>query len=116
MIPMSLVVPDASLNFVMDTSSETISPESLMLRETIILAWREIRGHLMRSSLTTLGIIIGVSAVIAILTVSDGLKARITKELSGIGGNLLTLRPGQTRGDSVASFAQPFRPEDVAAL
>jgi putative ABC transport system permease protein len=88
----------------------------LMLRETITLAWREIRAHLMRSSLTTLGIVIGVSAVIAILTVSDGLKARITNELSGIGGNLLTLRPGQTRGDSVTSFAQPFRPEDVAAL
>src|SRR5690349_15217555 len=106
MIPTSPVAPDASLNSGMGTSSETTSPESLMLRETIILAWREIRAHLMRSSLTMLGIIIGVSAVIAILTVSDGLTARITKELSGIGGNLLTLRPGQTRGDSISSFAQ----------
>ena len=87
-----------------------------MLRETIILAWREIRANLMRSGLTALGIIIGITAVVAIVTVSNGLHAKITKDLNGIGGNLLTLRPGQTRDDSVASFAQPFRTDDVAAL
>jgi putative ABC transport system permease protein len=87
-----------------------------MLRETIILAWREIRANLMRSGLTTLGIVIGITAVVAIVTVSNGLQAKITKDLNGIGGNLLTLRPGQTRDDSVASFARAFRADDVAAL
>ena len=76
-----------------------------MLRETITLAWREIRAHLMRSCLTTLGIVIGVSAVIAILTVSDGLKARVTKELSGIGGNLRLCGPARQ-----AATASPHLP------
>src|SRR5258708_34252651 len=70
----------------------------------------------MRSCLPPLGSASGLTAVVAIVNVSNGLQAKITKDLNGIGGNLLTLRPGQTRDDSVASFARTFRADDVAAL
>jgi putative ABC transport system permease protein len=87
-----------------------------MLREAALLAWREITGNLPRSLLTTLGVVIGVAAVLAIVTTSTGLQWRITRDLNGVGGNLLTLRPGQARADGATTQARPFQAADVLAL
>ena len=68
-----------------------------MLRETILLALREIRRNLMRSSLTILGIVIGVAAVITMVTLGRGATAQVTSDIVKLGPNLLQIRPGQHR-------------------
>lgn len=77
----------------------------------IRLGWREIRGNKMRSFLTILGIVIGTGAVVTIVTLSEGLEAKVTKDLNGIGGNLLTLRPGQVRKDGSVDWPNPLHLE-----
>jgi putative ABC transport system permease protein len=88
-----------------------------MLGTTIILAIREIRRHVMRSFLTTLGIIIGVAAVVTMVTLGNGATAAISSQISSLGSNLLTVRPGQGfgRGGGAAS-PPPFEEVDVDAV
>ena len=50
----------------------------------------------MRSALTSLGIIIGVAAVIVMLAVGEGSKAKIEKQMASMGSNLLMIRSGST--------------------
>jgi putative ABC transport system permease protein len=66
-----------------------------MLWETILLAQREIRRNALRSSLTILGIVIGVAAVITLVTLGGGATAKVTADISKLGSNLLQVRPGQ---------------------
>jgi putative ABC transport system permease protein len=68
-----------------------------MLWETVLLALREIRRNLMRSSLTILGIVIGVAAVITMVTLGGGATAKVTADIAKLGTNLLLVRPGQDR-------------------
>jgi putative ABC transport system permease protein len=88
-----------------------------MIGITIILAFREIRRHVMRSFLTTLGIIIGVAAVVTMVTLGNGATAAISSQISSLGSNLLTVRPGQGfgRGGGAAS-PPPFEEVDVDAV
>ena len=65
---------------------------------TFLLALRSIRRNLMRSFLTVLGIVIGVSAVITMVTVGNGATLAIQNQISGLGTNLLQVRPGQRMG------------------
>jgi putative ABC transport system permease protein len=62
---------------------------------TLQLALRSIRRNLMRSFLTILGIVIGVSAVITMVTLGNGATMAIQNQISGLGTNLLQVRPGQ---------------------
>ena len=89
-----------------------------MLWETVKLAVTAIRRNALRSFLTLLGMIIGVGAVIAMVTVGNGATAKVTADLSKLGSNLLVLRPGQaTMGAGGArSDARSFDEHDVAAL
>jgi putative ABC transport system permease protein len=89
-----------------------------MLLETVLLAQREIRRNMMRSSLTVLGIIIGVAAVITMVTLGQGATAKVTADIAKLGSNLLMLRPGQGfHGPGGArSSAKPFEAADAAAL
>ena len=68
-----------------------------MLWENIILALREIRRNVLRSSLTILGIVIGVAAVITMVTLGQGATAKVTSDISSMGSNLMDIRPGQMR-------------------
>lgn len=68
-----------------------------MLKEAIILAIRAIRRNVLRSALTILGIVIGVAAVINMVTVGSGATTQVTNEISELGGNMLVIRPGQRR-------------------
>jgi len=89
-----------------------------MLWETIILAFREIRRNVMRSSLTILGIVIGVAAVITLVTLGRGATAQVAAEISSLGSNLLQIRPGQGfRGPGGSSgAAKPFKEKDAVAI
>ena len=68
-----------------------------MLLNTLLLALRSIRRNLLRSFLTILGIVIGVSAVITMVTLGNGATLAVQNQISSLGTNLLQVRPGQRR-------------------
>lgn len=73
------------------------------LRQLIIISFKAIFRNKMRSSLTMLGIIIGVSSVILLISLGSGLKTFVTGELEGLGSNLVAVVPGQL--DTQRGFA-----------
>ena len=87
-----------------------------MLFEAIKLASQAIRRNALRSLLTVLGIVIGVGAVIAMVTIGRGTTAKVTADLAKLGSNLLFVRPGQFGPGRASSDAKPFNTRDVEAL
>ncbi|HXZ67467.1 MAG TPA: ABC transporter permease, partial [Alphaproteobacteria bacterium] len=87
-----------------------------MFFSALSLAWREIRHNPMRSGLTTLGIIIGVAAVIILVTLGNGASASITNQIKGLGTNLLVLFPGAQQRPGPPMPSTPFKMEDVEAI
>ncbi len=88
-----------------------------MWLNTLLLALRSIRRNLMRSFLTILGIVIGVSAVITMVTVGNGATLSVQDQISGLGTNLLQIRPGQRMGPgSGGSSAPSFKDTDAEAI
>lgn len=71
---------------------------SLMFGNAFKLALQEIRRNLLRSFLTTLGIIIGVAAVITMVTLGRGATAQVQEQVSSLGSNLLMINRGQGFG------------------
>src|SRR5450755_922308 len=69
-----------------------------MLLNALFLALRSIRRNLLRSFLTILGIVIGVSAVITMVTLGHGATLAVQMQISSLGTNLLMVRPGQRQG------------------
>ena len=69
-----------------------------MFLNTLFLALRSIRRNLLRSFLTILGIVIGVSAVITMVTLGHGATLAVQNQISSLGTNLLMVRPGQRQG------------------
>ncbi|MDI3235782.1 ABC transporter permease [Exiguobacterium antarcticum] len=63
-----------------------------MIRETLRMAWTNILHHKMRSFLTTLGVIIGVASIIALISIVNGATASINAEVSTFGANKLTVQ------------------------
>ncbi len=86
-----------------------------MLWTTVLLAFRQLRRNKARSALTSLGILIGVAAVIAMVNISAGATLAVEQSLSSIGQSLLFVMPGGERG-SGASTARPFDEADALAL
>ena len=89
-----------------------------MLLNTIALALKEMGRNKMRSFLTMLGIVIGVSAVITMVTLGNGATRAVKDEISSLGSNLLILMPGQrmmgpNRGNATAGS---FKADDVEAI
>jgi putative ABC transport system permease protein len=88
-----------------------------MLWETVKLALSSIQRNSLRSVLTLLGIVIGVAAVIAMVTLGSGASDKVRENLAKLGSNMLIVRPGQsTFGPGGASDARAFDERDVAAL
>lgn len=89
-----------------------------MFWNVLLLALREIRRNVMRSSLTILGIVIGVSAVITMVTLGGGATEQVSAEISSLGSNLLHVRPGQRgRGPGgTRSTADMFKMGDAEAI
>ncbi|GMA63465.1 multidrug ABC transporter substrate-binding protein [Alicyclobacillus fastidiosus] len=70
--------------------------------EILRVSWRSIRSNKMRSFLTMLGIIIGVMAVVLSSAIGMGAKDNITKQVEGLGSNVLTIMPGSTSSGGVS--------------
>jgi putative ABC transport system permease protein len=87
-----------------------------MLGNSLLLAFREIRRNVMRSFLTILGIVIGVAAVIVMVTLGEGATLQVRKQIEGLGSNLLVVLPGQRMGPGMSQDAPDFDMADVVAL
>ena len=87
-----------------------------MLWNTFLLALREIRRNVMRSFLTILGIVIGVAAVIVMVTLGGGATAQVSAQISSLGSNLLIATPGKRMGPGQVSGASAFKIEDAEAI
>ena len=88
-----------------------------MLLNTLLLALRSIRRNLLRSFLTMLGIVIGVAAVITMVTLGKGATLAVQNQISGLGTNLLMVRPGQRLGPGLGRTSAPaFKVADAEAL
>jgi putative ABC transport system permease protein len=88
-----------------------------MLWNTIHLALQAIRRNLLRSFLTILGIVIGVAAVITMVTLGNGATQAISNQIASLGSNLLMLMPGQMmRLGTSGGTPKPFDIRDVEAI
>jgi len=87
-----------------------------MLWNALLLALRELRRNVMRSFLTILGIVIGVAAVITMVTIGGGATVQVTEQIASLGSNLLMITPGQRLGPGLRSAAAPFDQDDVEAI
>jgi putative ABC transport system permease protein len=86
-----------------------------MLWNSLLLALRAIRRNLMRSLLCILGIVIGVSAVITMVTLGNGATQAVSDQIASLGSNLLLVMPGQRFGPGAGS-APSFKLADVGAI
>ena len=89
-----------------------------MLFSVLLLALRSIRRNLLRSFLTILGIVIGVSAVITMVTLGHGATQSIQTQIASLGTNLLMVRPGQRLGPGGGGGGSvpPFKEADAQAI
>jgi putative ABC transport system permease protein len=69
----------------------------VIIREILLVALGAIRANPLRSFLTTLGIIIGVGAVITMVALGEGAQQRVQEQIERMGTNVLTIRPEQAR-------------------
>jgi putative ABC transport system permease protein len=90
----------------------------MLIGETIRVALGALRANKLRSMLTMLGIVIGVSAVIAVVALGRGAQTAVNDRISSLGTTLLTVSPGQARTGGVSSFDVRARltVEDAQAL
>ena len=72
-----------------------------MYKESFLMAWASIVANRMRSILTMLGIIIGVAAVITLVSIGNGVTKQVTDSISSLGSNLLIVMPGAPRTPGV---------------
>jgi putative ABC transport system permease protein len=88
-----------------------------MIWNSFLLALRAIRRNVLRSFLTILGIVIGVAAVIIMVTIGNGATEKVKSDISKLGSNLLMIRPGQHHGPGGGpSDAKPFEIKDVKLI
>jgi putative ABC transport system permease protein len=69
-----------------------------MFFETLKIALNSLQSNKLRTLLAMLGIIIGVGAVIAIVSIGSGARGQITSNISNLGSNLINIFPGYSRG------------------
>jgi len=87
-----------------------------MLWNTVLLALREIKRNVMRSVLTILGIVIGVGAVITMVTIGGGATAQVKEQIASMGSNLLMVTPGKRLGPGQSSNTVLFKVSDGEAI
>jgi putative ABC transport system permease protein len=87
-----------------------------MLYSVFILALRSVQRNLLRSFLTILGIVIGVAAVITMVTLGNGATQAIKTQISSLGSNLLMINPGQRGPGGGGSGVPQFTEADAEAI
>src|SRR5262245_61975736 len=85
------------------------------------LAWGAVAGHRLRSALTALGIAIGITSVILLTSLGEGIRVYVISEFSQFGTNIVAVNPGhtETSGGNPGAIGGTIRKltvEDVEAL
>jgi len=91
----------------------------MRIASTLTISFRALRRNILRSSLTALGIIIGVGAVIAMVSIGNGAKAQVEAQIASLGQNIITVFPGTaTTGGLRGGWgsASSLTPEDAMAI
>jgi len=86
-----------------------------LIKETL----RSISANKLRSGLTILGIIIGIAAVISMISIGEGTKKQISQSIEGLGSNILSIVPGASRMGIIAlgrGTAQSLKEDDLKIL
>ncbi|MGE1063348.1 ABC transporter permease [Megasphaera paucivorans] len=91
----------------------------MLFKESIEIAFNALLSNKLRSILTMLGIIIGVGAVIAMISVGMGVQQKVTNSIASLGSNMLIVMPGSANSGGVRSAAgssQKLKLEDADAI
>jgi putative ABC transport system permease protein len=83
-------------------AAEAAGVKKMLIGEIISVALGALRANKLRSALTMLGIVIGVGAVIAVVALGTGAQQAVKDRIAALGTTLLTVSPGQQRGQGVA--------------
>ncbi|RQO52875.1 macrolide ABC transporter ATP-binding protein/permease MacB [Variovorax sp. KBW07] len=84
--------------------------------EAFRMAWRSMMAHRMRTALTMLGIIIGITSVVSIIAIGEGAKRFVLSDIRAIGTNTLDIYPGRDFGDDKAASIRTLGPSDLQAI
>lgn len=87
-----------------------------MIGNALLLALRQIFRNPMRSMLTVLGIVIGVAAVITMVTIGNGATQQVRDQIASLGSDTLMIRPGQRMGPGQSIGAPSFKESDAEAI
>jgi len=88
----------------------------MLLYEIIMVAMGAVRANILRSVLTTLGIVIGVAAVITMVALGEGAQQRVEEQINLMGTTVLTIRPGQQFSHGVSRGDTQMSIDDAIAL
>lgn len=88
----------------------------MIIRELFLVSLAAIRANLLRSFLTTLGIIIGVGAVITMVALGEGASRQVQDQIQRMGTDVLTIRPAQARSGGVAQGEARLYTRDAEIL
>ncbi len=87
-----------------------------MLFSELMLALRSVRRNMLRSFLTILGIVIGVSSTVTMVTLGNGATQAIEKKIISLGTNLLMVSPGQRIGGGGGGGVPQFTEADAQVI
>jgi macrolide transport system ATP-binding/permease protein len=84
--------------------------------DSAVMAARNMAGHRMRTLLTMLGIVIGITSVVSVTAVGEGSRREVMTQLRSLGTNIIDLNPGRGFGDQRAGTKKPLTPGDAHAI
>ena len=73
-------------------------------------------SHRMRTLLTMLGIVIGITSVVSVVALGQGAKQKVVEDISSMGTNVIDINPGKDWGDEDAASIQTLSPSDLEVL
>ncbi|HET9948699.1 MAG TPA: ABC transporter permease [Longimicrobiales bacterium] len=88
----------------------------MLLWEIVLVAMGAVRANLLRSVLTTLGIVIGIAAVITMVALGEGAQRQVQEQINRMGTTVLTIRPGQQFSSGVSRGDARMSIDDAEAL
>ena len=88
----------------------------MLLFEIVMVAMAAVRANMLRSVLTTLGIVIGIAAVITMVALGEGAQQRVEEQINRMGTSVLTVRPGQQMWGGVSRGDTELSVDDAIAL
>ncbi|QWL70563.1 MacB family efflux pump subunit [Aeromonas hydrophila] len=97
-------------------SKEGVGHDWDRYREAARMALHAMLAHRMRTFLTMLGIIIGIAAVVSVVALGQGARAKVIDQINAMGTNTIDIFPGKDWGDEKAASIQTLNKRDLDAL